>query len=96
LLLTVIGCHLRPNLGWFVGSLVGSFVGLGPKFLDNGSQLSLSGSYQNLHTHVGSMSKTYFRKFFSQTLKIRHEKTSNLTSKQLNISTYKHQMFCLR
>jgi len=31
---------------------IGWLVGLGPKFLDNGSQPSLSGSPQNLHTSL--------------------------------------------
>jgi len=40
----------RPT--FFIGWLVGWSVGLGPKFLDNGSQPSLNGLPQNIHTNL--------------------------------------------
>jgi len=44
-------------------------AGLGPKFLYSGSQSSLNGSPQNLHTGlVWSSLKNYFGKFFSPSL----------------------------
>ena len=42
------GCLFLRSTFFFIGWL----VGLGPKFLDNGSQPSLNGSSRNLHTSL--------------------------------------------
>jgi len=48
----VAGVRLSVLGQYFFSLLVGRLVGLGHKFLDNGSQPSLNGSPRNLHTSL--------------------------------------------
>ena len=89
---------------------IGRSVGLGPEFLDSGSQLSLNGSPRNLHTSlVWVKPENLPANFCSPPVKnLAEEKAyistnfrphdvnrKRVTSKRFNISTNKNKMFHL-
>ena len=69
-------CPLPFIICWLVGWL----VGLGPKFLDSGSQLSLNGSPRNLHTSLlwGQVLLLTFENFSPTSLPIKKLVEKNL------------------